>query len=237
VWKVCLTSISHPNSFKTFLNDRASRKILIKHKGGAVHQYVLDHKTYTKEQLVDSLNTLFKATLVGEVKLTDKNKVEFKFIQDDTEFLASNYMLEVLGYNGVLGTEKNATLLKITEQTPHVEKRILFETDTVHFLRFQNEVNLDLLRPDYIIAYTNIVSPTIIGGIYSKILRVIPIKTSENEYVITEFHHKEFLELQNTEISEIEIELRSHDGSPIEFGFEQDIILNLEFKMFLNEDL
>jgi hypothetical protein len=54
---------------------------------------------------------------------------------------------------------------------------------------------------------------------------------NKNEFVITEFHHKEYLELQNTEISEIEIELRGHDGTHIEFGYPQNLILNLEFKV------
>ncbi|EFX62609.1 hypothetical protein DAPPUDRAFT_336709 [Daphnia pulex] len=49
------------------------------------------------------------------------------------------------------------------------------------------------------------------GGEYHKILRIIPIRESKTGYIISEFKHKEFHELQNTEIRELEIELRAHD--------------------------
>jgi hypothetical protein len=111
------------------------------------------------------------------------------------------------------------------------------ETDEVdrvykeHYMwSLQFDIDVDYLRPDYIICYTNIVSPTIIGSLYSKILRIIPIRSNNSDYVITEFLHKEYLEIQNTEVSEVEIELRAHDGTLVEFGFEQDVILNLEFR-------
>jgi hypothetical protein len=42
------------------------------------------------------------------------------------------------------------------------------------------------------------------------------------------------LDLQNTEINEIEIELRSHDGEYIYFGNDQNVILNLEFSNYLD---
>jgi hypothetical protein len=227
-WKVCLTSISHPNLFKTFLADVNSRKILLRHKGNMVHQYLLEHKTYTKQDLINTLNKLLKESYVGSVSLRGNNLV-FDFDQEDVEILASNYFFQIIGYNGPLDESKGFTLVKINE-ADNVDK---FITD----LKSHCEWNLalppdvELLRPDYIISYANIVSPTIIGGLYSKILRVIPIKSSEMDYVVTEFHHKEYLELQNTEVNEIQIELRTHDGSLIEFGFEQDIILNLEFRL------
>ena len=232
-WKVCLTSISHPNIFKTFTEDINSRKILIRHRGNITHQYVLENKTYTKESFVKNLNKLLTASLVGKAILNKFNQIVINFIQDDVEILASNYFFHVIGYNGALDEIAGFTRVKINEdesvgRSYHTENG---KTETEYEWVLQLPVDINYLRPDYMIAYTNIVSPSIIGGLYSKILRVIPIKNSgEADYVVSEFHHKEYLELQNTEINEIEIELRAHDGSLVDFGLDQNVILNLEFR-------
>jgi hypothetical protein len=230
-WKVCLTSISHPNIFKTFLDDINSRKILIKHAGSIVHQYVLENTSYTKESFVRQLNKLFKESLVGEVKLNKFNQLIITFLQEEVEILASNYFFNIIGFNGTLDETKGFTRVKINE-AEGVLDRYNSETQTSeHEWLLTLPLDINFLRPDYMIAYTNIVSPSIIGGLYSKILRVIPIKNSgEADYVVSEFHHKEYLELQNTEINEIEIELRAHDGSLVDFGLDQNVILNLEFR-------
>ena len=91
-------------------------------------------------------------------------------------------------------------------------------------------MNINYYQPDYMLAYCNIVQPTIIGGEYKNILRMIPIsKDKDDKYLIHEFQSKNFLPLLNTEITEIEINLRSHDGSLLNFSQKDDIIINLEF--------
>ena len=94
-------------------------------------------------------------------------------------------------------------------------------------------MNLDYLKPNYIIVYTDIVSKTIIGGRLSNILKIVPIKSNNTDtYVISDFKHKEYYELQNTEITSIEINLRSHDGELVNFATNQSTILNLEFSNY-----
>lgn len=241
-WKVCLTSISHPNTFKTFSPDINSRRIIIRHKGVSGHwvtdQFILQHKKYTKEKLAWTLDKLFRESQIGYVKYkADSNnlkRLECVFSKPDVEVLASNYFLKIIGYNGTLDENRGFTFVRMNDHE-HVYK--IQDTDEVdrvykeHYLwSLQFDIDVDYLRPDYLICYTNIVSPTIIGSLYSKILRIIPIRNNNSDYVITEFLHKEYLEIQNTEVSEVEIELRAHDGTLVEFGFEQDVILNLEFR-------
>ena len=68
------------------------------------------------------------------------------------------------------------------------------------------------------------------GGSQSNILKIVPIKSStDDNYIISDFKNKEYYELQNTEVTSIEINLRSHDGQLINFANYQDTILNLEF--------
>ena len=148
------------------------------------------------------------------------------------ELIISNYILQLLGYNGFIDHDSQHPITRIVVDGLHNSIRIQSITDTEdhYILEFKTDMDLDILRPDYVIAYSNIVSSSIIGGAYSKILRIIPIYKTEEDYVIKEFRHKEFIELQNTEIVEIEIELRSHDGSLVNFATKKDVILNLEFK-------
>jgi hypothetical protein len=134
----------------------------------------------------------------------------------------SNYLLSILGYAG-----------KIDESTRFTELKFKAETNGQFSFHFLKPINLDYLKPNYIMIYTNIVSDSMIGGIKSKLLRVSPIKTNNSTYVLSDFKHKEFYELENTELDVIEVHLRSHDGQPINFASKQDTIVNLEISNYL----
>jgi len=60
-------------------------------------------------------------------------------------------------------------------------------------------------------------------------MRIVPIVDSKFQYVLSEFKHRDYYELENYELNIIEVQLRSHDGKFINFGGGQDIILDLEF--------
>ena len=237
-WSVALTSINHPNIFSTFLDKATTRSILFKYisEDGLLYTSVKfsfeKDRTYSKTEIIENLNNFFVSSSIGTVYLTERNKVEMLFnFQGD--LIISNYILQLLGYNGIIDHDSQHAITRIFVDGSHNLIRVqpLNDVEEQYILEFKTDIDLDILRPDYVIAYTNIVSSSIIGGAYSKILRIIPIYKTEEDYVIKEFRHKEFIELQNTEIVEIEIELRSHDGSLVNFATKKDVILNLEFKL------
>jgi hypothetical protein len=141
--------------------------------------------------------------------------------------VVSNYVLKVIGYTGPINNLSAGSRIVIDDANVYVKK-----INNNYELEFKSDINTDMLKPDYMIAYSNIVSSTIIGGSYNKILRIIPIYKSEEDYVIKEFIHKEYIEIENTEISEIEIALRAHDGTYVNFATNKEIILNLEFTKY-----
>lgn len=94
--------------------------------------------------------------------------------------------------------------------------------------KFYNTMDLKYFYPHYIMIYSNVISPTLVGGEYLKVLKIFPIKYTDSNYTIIEFDHKEFIELQNTEIRELEFELRGHDGEYITFDDNKNVLLNLE---------
>lgn len=241
-WRVALTSISNPNEFSTFLSSPDTRTILIRQvmpsKNKVLKFIVPDNKKqYSAEELVLLLDKKLKESEVGFITLVDGRCV-FGFTSD-VYISCSNYLLRILGYSDLLNEKKSYTKLFYTnkmyhEITPFVDQvHIVEKEDESYIVEFRNKIDLDYLKPNYMIVYSNIVSKSVIGGIMSNILKVVPIKSNSDSYVISDFKSKEYYELLNTEIDAIEINLRSHDGQPINFASYQDTILNLEFTNYL----
>ena len=230
-WRVALTSISHPNVFKSFLTNKNNRGILVRQNDGPVISKqaakIYSDLVYSRETIVKELKDFFDINKFGSISLSEDYKLSITFKKSGS-FIASNNLLRVFGYNEKINYSDNATEVAINKQNPNIIVNGTGESET-YTLKFGSPINEEILKPNYMIAYTNFIKSSIIGGIYSKILRVIPLTNKEKGFVINEFKHNEYLELQNTEISEIEIILRSHDGEYVNFGTEDDVILNLEF--------
>ena len=207
-WKVALTSISHPNKFSTFAGEKRETSIYLRPSPQELTVLTFnENQIYTKEEIIFEINTKFGAWLIAKLDSDGKMEIDFKI----GVLYIGNNLCNVFGYKGLYGL-KTATLF-----------------NTHELIKFEGGFDLHCLAPDYIIAYCNVVQPSIIGGEYSNILRIASIPTERSEYVIQEFKNKNFLPLLNTEISEIEINFRSHDGSLTNFIGDYDIIMNLEF--------
>ena len=94
-------------------------------------------------------------------------------------------------------------------------------------------MNIGYNDPKYIMVYSNIVQPKLVGGEYRKLLRITPIEDNDLNYITHYFKHKEFCELENSLIDTVEITLATHDGRQVNFASDQDVIVNLEFSNYL----
>ena len=242
-WRVALTSISHPNLFSTFLENDTNRAINFMNIPSGQNEepktvtvgIPYEKNIYTKQEIIDLLDGELKLNQMGSATLKN-GKCNFKF-HSDLLITSTDFFLKILGYEGkvhdhiytrILFTNNPSLNLNVDE-TVFITK----DNDSSYEVRFQNDMNLDYLKPNYIIVYTDIVSKTIIGGRLSNILKIVPIKSNNTDtYVISDFKHKEYYELQNTEITSIEINLRSHDGELVNFATNQSTILNLEFSNY-----
>ena len=243
-WRVALSSISNPNTFATFLSDPDTRGFLIRELMpptfiGKTIKLIIpdDRKVYTNQELVDYIDKNLKEVHIGSARLED-GKCIFTF-NNDVMIIMANPLLHMLG--GTYFSTKKFTRLIYTKSRAGEHDLIrgdyyfISGKDRPYNVGFQNIMNLNFLRPSYILVYANIVTKSIIGGTMSNILRVVPVKSNSDErYAITDFKHKDYYTLQNTEIDSIEINLRSHDGLPINFASFQDTIVNLEFSNYLD---
>lgn len=93
---------------------------------------------------------------------------------------------------------------------------------------FNGTPNLRYLHPKYLIIYSNILNPSLIGGDFSKILKVVPVKYTESSFHIEEMENKDYITLQNNVLHILEFEIRTHDGSFVRYPESSNVLLNLE---------
>jgi hypothetical protein len=254
-WKVALTSISHPNDFNTFLKDEDSRSMAISWRNSedtspVKHKITLKEYYSSAESIIFDINSFFEEKSIGSAKIDGDGQTVVFYFERSCVLVIGNYLLRILGFTAIedMSSYRKYTIFPIRYySTKSYLKNKIAEKykpndsgeprpigrDKILFC-FQDQISLNLLDAKYICMYANFISPTIIAGEYHKLLRIVPIRESKTGFVITEFKHKDFYEIQNTQIKEIEIELRTHDGELINFKSKQNIILNLLFSNYLD---
>jgi hypothetical protein len=66
--------------------------------------------------------------------------------------------------------------------------------------------------------YSNIVNSTCVGGEMVKLMKVVPVsKNPHGAHTMMEFENEELFPVSNSNISEIEFELRLHSGETVPF--------------------
>jgi len=224
-WRVCVTSINHPAKFSTMLVEENDRKIIFQEKGGELKKLVFDTNTiYNEERLFSDFDAFLKSNDIGHIASASDGKKEIRITRPG-KLVIAKFIGGILGFSTdyskhlIINASKIDTDLRSWDANKLAPK----------LLKQLKEADVSLLNPNYIMIYSDIVKSTIIGGNFSKILKIIPLKQTNLNYVIQEFRTKELIELERTQLDVIEIHLRSHDGAFINFLSNQDVILNLEF--------
>lgn len=88
--------------------------------------------------------------------------------------------------------------------------------------------NLTYLHPKYLMIYLNVLNPSLVGGEFLKILKILPIKYSHTLFYIEDIDSKDYISLQNNVLNVLEFEIRGHDGEFICFPDNYNVLLNLK---------
>jgi len=217
--KIMESQVQLPEEGYTFAEDNDDdRRILfarIPGPGFANHFLKLNY-IYTKSEIVSELNAFLNENKIGDCQLLPNGR----------------FMINLRTGRMVMG--KKLSMLLGSANTPFKMEAKFDEQDPPLKCDFKAEgkILLNILKPSYIMAYSNIVQSTVVGGVYNKLLRLAPTPTTNLDYIITEFEHKEFYDLENSEIDAIDIMLCAHDGRAANFISGQDIIVNLEFSNY-----
>jgi len=228
-WRVCVNSINHPAKFSTMLVEETDRMVIFKEKKNpSIFKLTFDSNlTYDGEGLFSEIDVFLKNNDAGFV-LKDSNNMHSIYITKPGKLIISKYVGAMLGLGDNYSkhfvydssaNEADARSWDASKRAPKIIKQT-------------KEVDTNILKPNYIMLYSDIVKSTIIAGNFAKILKIIPLKTTDLNYVIQEFRTKEFTELERTQLDVIEVHLRSHDGAFINFLSNQDVIMNLEFSNY-----
>lgn len=225
-WRVCINSFNHPAKFSTMLVEKEDRMIIFKPKddGSVVDHTFKDNFSYDEETLFGEFDSFMKNNDIGFIG-QQANGLRSIHITKPGKLVIARFIGGMIGYSHDVSKhfvfssasgENNQRSWDATKASPRV-------------INLGQKPNLFLLKPNYIMIYSDIVKSTIIAGDFAKILKIVPLKSTDLNYVIQEFRTKEFTELERTQLDVVEINLRSHDGAFINFLSNQDVILNLEF--------
>jgi hypothetical protein len=97
-------------------------------------------------------------------------------------------------------------------------------------ITFSGFFDINRLRPQYLMVYTDIIEQAIVGNSFSKLIKIVPVyHESTDSYKTQEFKNQEFHSLENTLVRRISFEIRSHSGDLINFMEGSKIFINLLF--------
>lgn len=225
-WRVCINSLNHPTKFSTMLVGEEDRMILFKQKNKQA-PFKLQFKNffaYDESSLFDEFNFFLQSNEIGEISAIPSGGKRIN-ITKPGKLIISKFVGGVLGLSNDVSKHFQFSSAK-NSIDPHSWDA---STTSPKMIDIPSTAKLSLLQPNYIMIYSDIVKSTAIAGNFAKILKIVPLKNTDFNYVIQEFRTKEMVELEKSQLDVIEIQLRSHDGRYINFLTNQDIIVNLEF--------
>ena len=233
-WWVCLSSISHPSIFSTFLPPESGREIdQMKMERSIAFQEIigneintemkyLEFKTeyaYDVEEIIADINRFLNDNHIGKCSYNKTLSIQFSRP-------GNMYIGETLSH--VLGNEIKFVETKLRDANVSMIAAVPGKMNYT----FPGKLNISYMHPKYIMIYANIIKPVLVAGEYRKLLHIAPIHQTDLDYVTTYFRHKQYCELENSVLDAIEIIIASHDGRRIYFGSQQDVVVNLEFSNY-----
>ena len=227
-WKAAITNISYPSDFFPLPFSKDMRTIYTARIGEIPKSNELKNKSYNESELFLILDDIFTTYNLCRFQ-TSKNEFGDLICKISMEprclLILPKPLAMILGYSKEKNTDTN-----IEEMYDYVT---LFNLDlnNVKVHEFINPVDLECLRPRYLMVYANFIEPSIVAGDYRKLLKVLPIhKTSNKFYKTEEFaKHLEYHRMENTELNKIKISIRAHDGEPVNFKEDKNLFLNILF--------
>lgn len=230
-WKAALTTINHPSTFTTFLDSEYTRTLIV-FVNNTPSKFMFNPKSYSEEEVRISLDLFLKQIGVGFAQFVSDTDKRLKLtITKECKIATFYYTARILGYDqfGKQNLDKKTWNFKFDAVNNKTD--VKYDAATREFtLTMRNPINLNYLKPNYMMIYTNFIRSTVMGSKYINIFKIAPLKNTEDVYTISEFKRNDFYHLLYTEIDIIEIQIRSHDGELINFATNHDIILNILFK-------
>jgi hypothetical protein len=218
-WRVGLQSITYPTVFNTF--NSKDINIIIEYIEDATTKelsYLIDNNKYTIESLLTTINEILGRHNFGRLSIASDDHLRYTYNKSCVLKLSSSLA-------HVLGFIENATRKYVAMEFVAATAGDTYE------VKFDNKVNMDYYKPAYLMLYSDIVNPSLIGGRYTNILSIVnlPLKGTLDTYHFKEYNTITYHRLLNYNIYEMKFQIRSHSGNDVSFFGNKTIILNLHF--------
>lgn len=224
-WRCTLSSISFPTEYLPLPFATKNRKMWYV-EGDVTKVSTLPNIQYTKGLLTQMINQFFSkigANFTVEndrILLSTSKSLKFGFstpvahiLGFDIEFNSDRYPSQHFAYSA------NSDVVAVELKSNALTKMPLFH----------RPINIDYLRPNYLMVYANIIDHCIVGSQYIKLLRIVPVNQyNGNSYELHEFPQSEYHGLESTYFDSIKIEIRDHAGELVNF-IGKNLTLNLHF--------
>lgn len=212
---VALSSITFHNSFAILksLNLTFQVKKQVHHGQNdlRIHEEgVIEIPSYL--QSIEDIVAFFKDSINNFVKF-EKTRILSMIFKEGATIKISKNLAFILGIN-------------------IVDDYLLISKQMGESYTFPNEPQNMQLHPPCFYVHSNICDYSILGGMHSRLLKIVPIKQEKlGEYVTIEFDKPEFLDLSFTNITILDFDIRGGDGYPIVFNdTDSNVYITLTFQ-------
>ncbi len=255
--KVSLSSINYANIFRPLpfeesyrtiwtasLRESLSKNLLASH--------IMPNVMYSNSGLINELNkilsnvandkssiekllksgTIQNDQLLGQFKSEEFEEYGEKKIKISHTVNPQSYILIPISICELLGFEAtNDTSEDVVLSPSGYSVCFLNSIDNYPItITFSGFFDINRLRPQYLMIYTDIIEQAIVGNSFSKLIKIVPVyHESTDSYKTQEFKNQEFHSLENTLVRRISFEIRSHSGDLINFMEGSKIFINLLF--------
>ncbi len=98
---------------------------------------------------------------------------------------------------------------------------------------YQTILDIQRLMPHSMLLYCDAMKPIMIGDVFGKVLKLIPIEhaSSKNTSILYESHHLDFTPVNSNQLSTFHFQLRIANGHLIEFAHKNiHVLVNILFR-------
>lgn len=224
-WRCTLSSISFPTEYLPLPFTAKNRKMWYV-EGDVTKVSTLPNIQYTKGILAQMVNQFFSKIGVNfivendRILLSSNKSIKFGF---------STPVAHILGFDKELNSDRYPTQHFTYSANSEVVSVELKTNMAAKVPLFHRPINIDYLRPNYLMVYANVIDHCIVGSQYIKLLRIVPVNLyNGNSYQLHEFPQTEYHGLESTYFDSIKIDIRDHAGELVNF-IGKKITLNLHF--------
>lgn len=211
-WSFGLKDITFPNHFK-ILPSEENEVVVIKLNNDMKmiqtekHKIPIPNLRTNLNDLINYLND--KVLAIDAFKFEYDNDTKFISIKTRTNInvYISKHLAQILGFISLTASENDTSYWK----------GINLKSKTIK--KAEYPANIKIFRPAFLMIYMDFVELTLVSGVYTNILKIVPVKieSEELECQTKEFKTIEYRRLNKTVLSEINTEIRDPSGKLVQF--------------------